>query len=55
MQKNYIEIETNIGVNCHSKNCLVIHPSEMYMIYAVGSMIVVKSVDGQPDRYRRGH
>lgn len=34
---------------------MVIHPSEMYMLYGLGSMIVVKSVDGSKDKYLRGH
>lgn len=42
--KQLLEIEANIGFNCHAKNLLVIHPSEMYMLYAVGSLVVVKSV-----------
>ena len=37
------------------KNCLVIHPSELYMIYSVGSLLVVKSVDDTPDRFLEGH
>ena len=53
--KQLLEIEANIGFNCHSKNLLVIHPSEMFMLYAVGSLVVVKSVGDQKDRFLRGH
>ena len=34
---------------------MVIHPSEMFMLYAVGSLLVVKSVDDQKDKYLKGH
>jgi len=34
---------------------MVIHPSEMFMIYAVGSLLVVKSVDDSKDKYLKGH
>lgn len=34
---------------------MVIHPSELFMIYSVGSLLVVKSVDGSKDKYLRGH
>ena len=51
----YLEVDTNIGINCNSKNTMVIHPSEMFMIYAVGSLLVIKSVDETPDKYIRGH
>lgn len=48
-------MEGNIGINCTQKNCLAIHPSELFMIYSVGSLIVIKSVDDQKDKYLRGH
>ena len=44
-QKEYLEIDASIGLNCISKNCLLIHPSETYMIFAVGSLVVVRSVN----------
>ena len=50
-----MQLEGNIGINCTHKNCLVIHPSEMYMLYAVGSMLVIKSVDGSKDKFLKGH
>lgn len=34
---------------------MVIHPSEMHMIYSVGALLVVKSVDSENDKYLRGH
>ena len=34
---------------------MVIHPSELFMVYTVGSLLVIKSVDGSKDRYLRGH
>jgi WD40 repeat protein len=52
---NYLEIEGNIGINCRSSNCMVIHPSELHMVFAVGSLIVVKSVEHERDRYLYGH
>lgn len=55
MQGAYLQVEANVGINCHSKNCMVIHPSEMYMIYAAGSLLVVKSVDDSKDKYLKGH
>ena len=48
-------MESNIGINCTSKNCLLIHPSELFMIYSVGSLIVIKSIDGSKDQYLSGH
>ena len=53
--KQILEIESSIGFNCHTKNVIAIHPSEMYMLYTIGSLIVVKSVDGSKDKYLRGH
>lgn len=53
--QNYLEIEGNIGINCRTSNCMVIHPSELHMIYAVGSLLVVKSVDSDHDKYLQGH
>jgi hypothetical protein len=50
-----LRVEGNIGLNSNSKNCLAIHPSELYMIYSIGSLIVVKSVDDQKDKYLKGH
>ena len=52
---NYLELDANIGLNCISKNCLVIHPSETYMMYAIGSLIIVKAVSDDKDQYLRGH
>ena len=43
-------IDGAIGFNCHAKNLLVIHPSELYMIYSTGSMVIIKSVDGTKDK-----
>ena len=51
----YMQLEANIGLNCISKNCLLIHPSETYMIFALGSMVVVRSVADEKDRFMRGH
>jgi WD40 repeat protein len=34
---------------------MIIHPSELHMIYAVGSLLCVKSVDQDKDRYLYGH
>ena len=51
----YVQLESSIGLNCVSKNCLLIHPSETYMIFAVGSMVVVRSVNDDRDRFLRGH
>ena len=51
----YLEVQSNIGINCRKPNCMTIHPSEMHMIYAVGCMLVVKSVDSETDRYLPGH
>ena len=52
---NYLEIVGNVGINCHSTNCMAIHPSEMHMFYSVGSLLVVKSVDSDNDKYLQGH
>jgi len=49
--QNYLEVEGNIGINCRTNNCMVIHPSELHMIYAVGSLLVVKSVESENDKY----
>lgn len=54
-EESYLELEANIGINCSTKNCLEIHPSELYMIYAVGSLVVIKSVDGEKDKFLKGH
>ena len=54
-EESYLEVDSNIGINSGSKNCLVIHPSELFMIYAVGSLVVIKSVDGEKDKYLKGH
>ena len=51
----HLSLEANIGLNCISKNCLLIHPSETYMIFALGSMVVVRSVSDDKDKYLRGH
>ena len=40
-----MRVEGNIGLNSISKNLIAIHPSELHMIYAIGSQIVIKSVD----------
>ena len=48
-------IDGAIGFNCHAKNLLVIHPSELYMIYSTGSLVVIKSVDGNKDKILKGH
>ena len=50
-----MEVDGNIGMNCRTNNCMVIHPAELHMIYAVGSLLVVKSVDSDRDRYLVGH
>lgn len=52
---NYLQLETNIGLNTKTYSCMAIHPSEMHMFYAVGSLLVVKSVDYETDRYLPGH
>jgi hypothetical protein len=52
---NYLEIQSNIGINCRKNNCMVIHPSEMHMIYAVGALLVVKSVESEQDKFLKGH
>lgn len=54
-QREYLEIDASVGLNCISKNCLLIHPSETYMIFAVGSLVVVRSVNQEKDRFLRGH
>ena len=53
--EEYLDIEANIGLNCRTKKCICIHPSELYMIYAVGALVVVKSVDDQKDKFLKGH
>ena len=53
--KKELEIVGNIGINCNRKNLLQIHPNEMHMIYSIGSLLVVRSVDGSKDRYLDGH
>ena len=55
MQNPYLELDANIGLNCVAKNSLVIHPSELFMIYATGSLLTIKSVDGSKDVYLQGH
>ena len=52
---DYLQIDACIGLNCITKNCLLIHPSETYMIFAVGSLVVVRSVNQEKDRFLRGH
>lgn len=54
-EESYLEVESNIGINSNTKNCMVIHPSELYMIYAAGALVVIKSVDGDKDRFLKGH
>jgi hypothetical protein len=54
-EESYLEVEANIGINCSSKKCMEIHPSELYMIYASGSLVVIKSVDGEKDKFLKGH
>ena len=53
MEENLID--GAIGFNCHAKNLLVIHPSELYMIYSTGSLVIIKSVDGSKDKVLKGH
>ena len=53
--QNYLEVESNIGLNCKTAKCMAIHPDEQHMIYAIGSLLVLKSVDSEKDRYLQGH
>jgi len=53
--ENYIEVQNNIGINCKEINCMVVHPSEMHMIYAAGALLIIKSIDSEQDRYLKGH
>jgi WD40 repeat protein len=55
MENSYLEIQSNVGINCRKSNCMVIHPSELHMIYAVGALLVVKTVDSENDQFYKGH
>ena len=55
MMESYLRLETNIGINSKTYKCMAIHPSEMHMVYSVGSMLVIKSVDNDHDEYLYGH
>jgi WD40 repeat protein len=55
MEEDYLQVEGSVGLNCQQPHCLKIHPSELYMIYSIGSLIVIKAVDGSPDSYLQGH
>jgi hypothetical protein len=45
-----------IGQQQRHKDCFVVHPSEDYVVYAMGSVVVVKSlVDLTHVQYLKGH
>lgn len=48
-------VDGAIGFNCHAKNLLIIHPSELFMIYSTGSLVIIKAVDGSKDKVLKGH
>ena len=41
----HLGISASIGFNATYKDCMVIHPSDMHFIWAVGRTIVIKSIE----------
>jgi len=54
---NYeLTMRTLIGQQQRHKDCFLVHPSEDYVVFTLGSIIVIKSlVDLNNVRYLKGH
>ena len=53
--KPVLSIDASIGFNKLGTQCLTVHPSDMHILWATGSTIVIKSIDRPTNRYLKGH
>jgi cilia- and flagella-associated protein 52 len=53
---NYeLGLKAVIGQQQRHKDCFVVHPSEDYVVYSLGSIIVIKSLIDLTTEYLKGH
>jgi WD40 repeat protein len=50
-----LNIAASIGFNNYQKDSLCIHPSDLHLIWAQGSVLVVKSIGQDNNSYLKGH
>lgn len=50
-----LNVSASIGFNRDSKDCMVIHPSDMHFIWSQGRLIVIKSIGKEKNTYLKGH
>jgi WD40 repeat protein len=55
MEEAALDIAASIGFNFSRQPCFCIHPSDMHIVWAQGSVIVVKSIGEENNRYLKGH
>lgn len=46
-----LQVTGSIGFN----NCIVVHPSNMFMIWAIGNLIVIRSSTSTQNEFLKGH
>ena len=51
----HLGINASIGFNFSYKDCMVIHPSDMHFIWAIGRTVVIKSIETDSNTYLKGH
>jgi len=50
-----LKITSSIGFNRSSNYSLVIHPSDMHVLWAQGRLLVIKSIGKTQNKYLQGH
>lgn len=54
-EATHLGISASIGFNFTYKECLVVHPSDMHLIWAIGRTLVIKSINSEQNTYLKGH
>ena len=54
-QSTHLGISASIGFNFTYKDCMVVHPSDLHMIWATGRTVFIKSIDSERNQYLKGH
>ena len=55
MEEAALNITASIGFNNSKQPCFCIHPSDMHIVWAQGTVIVIKSIGEDNNRYLKGH
>lgn len=53
--ENVLKISASIGFNACSATSVVVHPSDMHLLWAQGNVIVIKSIGADSNTYLKGH